>query len=53
MSCHTLAQGYAGLSTKKETTETTVENLYCLFLYIIDFFQLQTYYLFAKLLNKP
>ena len=49
MSCHTLAQGYAGLSTKKETTETTVENLYGLFLIVLISFNSKL----AKLLNKP
>ena len=38
--------------TKEETSETTVQNLYCLFLYINDSLQSFTC-LFAKSLNKP
>ena len=38
--------------TKEETSETTVQNLYCLFLYINDFLQPFTC-LFVKSLNKP
>ena len=33
---------HAELPTKDETTETTVDNLYGLFIYIYDYFKLQT-----------
>ena len=42
-----------GFPTKDETSETTVQSLYCLFSYIHDSCKCKLFSVFVKLLNTP
>ena len=48
-SCAQLLQLYTGLPTKEETSETTVQNLYCQFLH--DSLQLKTFLFLCQIIK--